>query len=296
VARTKLEWYPSGGGSSILFTTGPDAVYRLLSADGIGPIGIEAQSIKSPGETGETAVDVIVPPRVVTIQALIQAPDADTLWTRRAALARAVVKQPTRLGEEIALGQLRLTLDGRPPLYLDAMVRSASLPRAAGQHVLAAADLEFLAPYPYWKELSDSLLYFTTDAGGFEWPVEMGFEMTSNNVQQEVDNLGDVDAPPLFRIYGEATTVRMINDTTGETIEVTGSLAANEYLEIQTRFGAKSITLVGPGGSSSAMDRLNLDAADFWTLRPGLNIVRFEADVNVSGHAEMLWRQRYSGV
>ena len=30
------------------------------------------------------------------------------------------------------------------------------------------------------------------------------------------------------------------------------------------------------------MDRINLAKPDFWALRPGLNVVTFEADVNVS--------------
>lgn len=298
MTRTRLEYFPPNGGDEVIWTTGPAAAYRLLSMDGIGPVSLEAQSIKSPGQTGATAVDVIVPSRVVVVQSLVQAATPAALWPLRAALSRALVVQPTRLGEDIALGRLRLTLPDRDPLELDCLPRSTDLPRPPGQHGVAAADVEFFAPYPYWREIADSRLDFTTDSGGFEFGLEFDLEMLSNNVEQEVDNAGDVDAPPLIRIYGECEVARMLNVTTGETIEISGTIEADEYVEIDTAFGSKSVTLVNTGTlvRTSIMDRLNLSLADFWSLRPGSNIVKFEADINVSGRAEMFWRQRFSGV
>lgn len=297
MTRTRLEYFPANGGAEILFTTGPDAAYRLVSLDGIGPMELNPQSIKSPGQTGETAVDVIVPPRVVVVQSLIQAPTPAALWPLRAALSRALVIQPTRLGEEIETGRLRLTLPDSPPLELDVIPRSAAMPRGKSG-IIGTADIEFFAAYPYWREADDSLLVFETSGGGFEWGLEFSLEMESNNVQQEVDNQGDVDAPTLIRIFGDCTVARLLNLTTGETIEITGQIEADEYVEIVTGFGEKAVTLVNTVTDAriSIMDRLNLALADFWHLRPGLNTVRFEADVNVSGRAEFFWRQRYSGV
>ena len=52
---------------------------------------------------------------------------------------------------------------------------------------------------------------------------------------------------------------------------------------------------IATGARVPAMDRINLAKPDFWSLRPGLNLVTFEADVNVSGRAELYWRQRQSG-
>lgn len=301
---TRVTFYPSDSGSPVVFATGRDAAVRLLTLDGIEAVRATPQAIRSPGQAGETAVDVLVGPRVVVAQALVQASDHDALWTLRAAINQAMRKQPVRLGQELALGRLRLELDDRDPLELDVIPQSVAFLRPPGAVSVIPADFEFYAPNPYWREVEDARLIFETDAGGFEFEVEFPLEMTSNNVEQEVLNEGDVDAPVLIRIYGECDTPRMINVTTGETIQVNGVVPAMgsgdaqaPYLEIDTAFGRKRITYYdGDGEATSAMDDLELSDASFWSLRPGTNVVKFEADSNVSGHAEILWRQRYSGV
>jgi hypothetical protein len=114
---------------------------------------------------------------------------------------------------------------------------------------------------------------------------------------QAVANDGDVDAPVTARLYGDVTTARIRNLTTGEELEITGHIAAGEYVEVSTAFGDKRVELVviATGVRTAVMDRINLAKPDFWSLRPGLNLVTFEADVNVSGRAELYWRQRQSG-
>lgn len=294
---TLIEWLPANGQDPMLWTSGLDAQYRLLAAEGLEPVAIEPVLIKSPNQPGSTAVDVIVPPRVVTLQGLLQATTAADAWALRALAATALSQQPTRLGEAYALGRLRVTIADRQPLEVEALARSAHLGRPkAGQRIIPC-DVEFLAPNPYWREIADTQMFFSA-AGGFDFSVEFPLEMTSNNVELEIDNQGDVDAPIVVRMYGDITTGRIINETTGETLEITGNVPATKYLEINTGFGEKRIeeVTIATGARVSVMDRLNLALADFWSLRPGLNIVRFEADVNVSGRAELYWRQRYAGI
>lgn len=296
--RTLVEWF-SARGDRVTFTTGPAATNRLIALTGIGPMDAEPQAIKSPGQSGTTGVDASVGSRVVGIQAILQAPSSDGLWTLRAALARACAQQPLHINETLRLGVLRVTLIGRAPLELECMVSSADLQRPRGTSVFSGADIELYAPYPYWREIGDTHFVFNDETdGGFEFPVEFPLEIITNNVENEIDNQGDVDAPILARFYGEADTVRIINLTTGETIEVTGPIESDEYIEVDTTFGHKTLLLVNTtsGAVTSVMDRLNLDLARFWSLRPGLNQIRFEADTNTSGHAEIFWRQRYSGI
>ena len=123
-----------------------------------------------------------------------------------------------------------------------------------------------------------------TGTGGFAFAVEFPLEMTSNNVEVEIANLGDVDAPITARLYGDVTTARIRNLTTGEVLEITGNIAATEYVEVSTAFGDKRVeqVVIATGVRTSVMDRINLAKPDFWALRPGLNVVTFEADVNVS--------------
>lgn len=292
---TLVEWFPATG-DPIRFTTGNAAQYRLLALEGLEPVSVSPLAIKSPNQPGDTAVDVVVPGRVVPLSGLIQAATPDAVWDLRSALARAVAQQPTRLGEEYALGRLRVTLDGREPLELQALPRSSKIERPHGTKALAPFDLEFYAPNPYWREIQDTQLLFTA-AGGFGFSVEFPLSMASNNVQVDVDNSGDVDAPILARMYGDITTGRIMNLTTGETLEITGNLPATKYWEVGTSFGNKYIdeVTIATGARVSVMDKINLSLPDFWKLRPGLNTVKFEADINTSGRAELYWRERYSG-
>jgi hypothetical protein len=293
---TLVEWFPADGSAAARFTTGPAAPLRLLRLEGTEPVTVEPVTVKSPNQPGATALDVVVPPRVVTLGGLLQAATPAAAWDLRAALLRSLVQQPTRLGEAYALGRLRVTLDGRAPLELRALPRSSAVERPSGTKAVAPFDLEWLAPDPYWRATADTQVLFT-GAGGFGFALEYPLEMTSNNVEVEVANGGDVDAPVTARLYGDVTTARIRNLTTGEVLEITGNIASGEYVEVSTAFGDKRVELVdaGTGERASVMDRINLAKPDFWALRPGLNVVTFEADVNVSGRAELYWRQRQSG-
>lgn len=289
-------WYPPSG-ASVTFETGSAATYRLVSLDGVGPVPVTTAGLKSPKQAGETPLDVLVPARVVVLQALVQAASNEALWPLRAALARALVSQPVRPDEDIQLGRLRVYRDGgMDPLELDAVVRSASMPAPKGGIGLLPIDVEFYAPSPWWRELADSTRILESE-GGFEWGLEFDLEMGTNNITVEIENHGDVDTPILARLYGEGSDPVISNDTYGQAIGIIGDVEADQYVEIDTAFGQSTIHLVDGGVATSAMDLLALDVADdFWVLRPGLNTVSFEATPNVSARAVIIWREQFSGI
>lgn len=293
---TLVEFFPGAGGSPVSFTTGNAAPYRILALDGLEPVTVQPVSIKSPNQPGDTAVDVVVPGRVVTLAGLIQAADQAAMWMLRRALIRAMAQQPTRLGQTYSLGRLRVTPDGQPPMELEVLPRSSHIGRPKTVKSLAPFDLEFYAPNPYWRDIQDTQIIFSA-AGGFGFAVVFPLSMASNNVQVDIDNSGDVDAPILARVFGDVTVLRVMNLTTGETLEITGNVPATQYVEISTAFGDKRVELVtiATGARTPIMDRINLAKPDFWSLRPGLNTVKFEADVNTSGKAELYYRLRHSG-
>jgi hypothetical protein len=308
-----VEWYAPNEEQPLTFKGGVDSRFRLQEIDGLGPVDVKDVSVKSPGQAGVTRVDSSVPPRVVTLTGLVQgvaddeevsskhyvpADRHELLWAARAELSRHLVAAPIRRGATLEMGRLRVYRAGvLPPLEVDALPQSVSLPSPKGVVDTVPFDVEFFAPSPYWREAADAQLLFQ-QAGGEEFPLQFSIDIASNNIQQEVSNLGDVDAPIIARMYGDVTDARIMNLTTGETLEVTGNIPATHYVEVSTGFGDKRIELVtiADGTRASNMDRLNLALDDFWALRPGVNLVKFEASVNTSGRAELLWRQRYSGI
>jgi hypothetical protein len=289
-----IEFFPADGGTSLVWTTTPGDPITLMALDGVGPITVSPLTTKAPGQSGQTLLDTDTPARVVTVTGLLQAADADAFWTARAAFARALVRQPVRPGETQALGILRVTLPGHAPLEIECQPLSVNLPSPESVGIITT-DVEFYAPYPFWREIADVGLYFYS-SGGWSWPLLFPLAMQGGSVSQEIVNLGDVDAPVLIRMYGEATNVYMSNLTTGQIVKILTALAAGDYVEIDTSFGAKSVTLVSGATRTDLMSALDLSNADFWSLVPGSNWISFGAGLNVSGYAALYWRQRYSGI
>lgn len=300
--RTVLEWFPPVG-DPVRFTSGRQAAYRLRSLDGIGPVPVTPVTTRGPGQSGETMLDAVLPARVVVVQGLLQATDQAALWDLREALSRALSLQPVPSGGQQRLGRLRLARVGQQEVELDAVPRSVSIPMPPGGVGIGALDAEFLAPYPFWRDIVDRSLTMQ-QAGGFEWDLEFPLEMPTANLELDVVNEGDVDAPVLIRFWGAMEDPVLHNDTTGQSLAVEGVIAGagsgddGEYVEVDTTFGAKRVDLVdaSSGVRTNAMDRLDLSRADFWSLRPGVNRIRFEADSNPTGWAQVVWRPRWSGV
>lgn len=302
---TVVEFQPPLG-DPLVVAFDADAEFRGLSMQGTEPVPGNPVQSRSPGQRGITILDLMVPARTVGLQFFTQYFSPEEYWAKRSRLSRAFVPQPPiDIGETIELGRLRISRDGAPTRETDAIARSAFIPIPKGTGKIAI-DVDFLCPFPYWRESDDTVVTMSgTGGGGIEFtdPIDTelpasGFEFAGNDVEQELVNEGDVSAPVVMRLYGEATDVRLLNVTTGQVIEVTGFVPATQYVEISTHFGQKKIDLVtiADGSRTSIMDRLNLEKADFWLLRPGSNKVRFEANTNVSGRAELTWRQLYGGL
>lgn len=287
-----FKWYPPNGDSPITF--GQDDPWKLIRAD-LGSNEGEPQTHKGPGQIGATLRDHLVDPRVIEMQIALIATSDENRWVRRRELYKAMSVRPARHGEDPEKGLLQILRPGQDTLEVEALPRHSPQFTYRGP-LLELVDLEFVAAPMVWKTISDSFTELQQE-GGFEWPLEFPLEMVALHVQTEITNAGDMDAPVLLRLYGEITTGRMLNITTDEVIEITGAVAAGDFIEIDTAFGKKSVILeTAAGVRSSVMDRLNLAKADFWQLRPGVNTVRFEADSNVSGKATIYYRPRYSGV
>jgi hypothetical protein len=277
---TELDWAPAVG-TTIAFTTGPAADYRLLSMDGLGSVVVSPMAVKSPGQAGETAVDMVVSPRHVTAQALIQGDSMADLWSLRADLAGAMSASPLQSGETLALGKLTLKRGlSLADLEIYALPFSAHLPSPKSSVGLLGVDLEWLCPSPYWRTTSDTVVQIPT----VSTPVN-------------VANTGDVTAWPVIRIYGDLTGVHVYNLTTGKDFALSGQIVSGEYVDIDMTPGARKITYsVGP---TNWMSHLDLANADLFGLAPGTNSIqwtRSAAGVSGNRRVDVTFRKQYSGI
>ncbi|MFZ4452091.1 phage distal tail protein [Salibacterium aidingense] len=284
--------YVSPYGDTIEFSQ--NTAFRATNIEGFGDTRLSELTQRAPYQVGDSLLGARAQSRRPSMTVYIKAYTREQLYALRNDLSRAMMITPAKPGEESDIGILRCHRDGLPTVELEAMpVQSPQFGTISGNQV--PADLEFYCPHPYWREIQDSFIEMV-ESGGFEFPMEMPLEMATFNLQQEIENQGDVPVHPFFRIYGAVTQPRLINLTTGEMIEISGSVAEGEYIEIQTAFGRKRIERVQNGTRENAMHRLNINDSTFFQLQRGINTIRFEADQNTSGRALIYWRARYGGV
>lgn len=277
---TKLVWNPPVG-DDLTFDTSADAVVRLTQIDGIGAVTPGLITRKGPGQEGETALDVTVPLRIVTAQAICRTADRDALWTLRSLVSRAFSVRPTRFGSQLETGTLTLQRTGFSDRVITAIARSLDQ-QWANDMGWGSLDAEWTCPYPYWTDTADTTSSSIASGGSYI-----------------AANAGDVDAPVTASLWGPATAVTLTNVTTGRSLSATISLPSSVYsLEIST--SPERIVVQRVNHTSGVVDNSigSLDATStLWLLQPGNNTISFSA-TGGSGdtHATVSWRNRYAGL
>lgn len=111
----------------------------------------------------------------------------------------------------------------------------------------------------------------------------------------EIVNDGNVDVSPVLRLYGPCTNPRIENVTYDETLEFTAntglSIAAGDYLEVDV---LNSTALLNGDAAASRYGRLDIAESTWWTLRPGVNVVRYYPETFETGSlAEVRYRSQW---
>lgn len=297
----RLEYVSADRSITISFDPNAESgPYMLLS----NPRGIirqpsSALSRRAPSQRGSTLTDILIGERSIPISVAILAASDSEYWNRREALVDALVVEPKDVtGGVPAAGYLKLYRPGGLPTLQIPVVPDNS-PQEAGRPdpFSLIVDIEFKANQAYWEEEVQQSVQLAQAVGGFTFPMTFPFSPVSNNVQQTIVNAGNVATPILGRMYGGFTNGRLTNVTTGEVLTYTGVVAAGDYIEIDTSFGRKRVEQVTAAGvRTNVMQNITVTTSKFWQLRRGPNVIKFDADVNPSGSAVVLYQQRYAGV
>ena len=102
---------------------------------------------------------------------------------------------------------------------------------------------------------------------------------------------------PVIDVFGPASVIRMINNTTGLTLAVEPDLAllANQKLTFNCREHERSITLTDENGNvTDVTEKLLLGTTLVWPIEKGANSITFYyTDSNENTFARIRYRQRY---
>lgn len=238
--------------------------------------------------------------------------DTTTLYGARAAsIELLVTENPRTVEDEIALflhPRVRPYLVVEDDGWMQArrlMLRADTFDAPLGLD-LARIDARRISigwkvPTGVWEadEASEATVTADIDADiGLPFPVTfpVQFAATQAAGATVVTSLGSVPSHFTARLYGPCVGPRLVNQTTGEEITFvdTLSLAAGDYIEVDSRERTASLTT---NGSSSQVDRLgSLDftVTSWWRLEPGAQTVRYAPPQASAGAAAVIeWRANW---
>ena len=109
------------------------------------------------------------------------------------------------------------------------------------------------------KMRSVSVFHRALTAAEIRWLYEEG-------AREMAMNRGNADSPVIMRIYGPITNPTIHNRTTGETMNLTGTVAGGDLAEINTATG-EITNLAG----ASVYGMMNFTTSSWWDLKPGVN-------------------------
>ena len=287
-------------------STGVDPVSIVSNRGPILLVGMTGESdplsapsgVASPRQIGQTPTAIRVGPRTLDLQVGIIGRSEAERAVYLADLIAAWTAVPPVVGRAPVPGTLRYEQPGRPTVEIGAVPNGGPNESFMDEtRQMAVYDLSLWCPDPRWFVLDSTLVDLQDEFGGFWFPLTFPFEMDTAQTGGYVLNQGNTIASLVLRMHGEFTTGRIVNDTTGELIEVTGLVDPGDYVEVSTAFGQKYVRLYHPDGSwENILDRYNLTNSTFFQLPIGETLLRFEADDLVDGYAEAEFVAAYSGV
>lgn len=229
-------------------------------------------------------------------------------------VVEAVMTAPTRLGLRNRERALRAAFAGGPDLWRLRLVGREGDPEDLERDVRVSANGPFRAPddggspagvgKPFqvalrspsstWRGITDqsATVEPAADVGGFSYPYSYPYSYGgTGGTGDAVVNGGDAPSWPLLRLYGPITLPIVENLTLGRGLYFATTLAAGDFLEIDTE--ARTVLMNGVVGASR-YGLLNAAASSWWPLEPGTNAIRLRAQAFDTGaRVELTYRNRY---
>lgn len=283
-----LQWHSVNG--TILDIREPDTVvpdppYVYLTSSGFGGGGCDVQTAKGPYQHGATFLAAMLVPRSLSLTFAIVAQNTEDLYQRRRTVAAAFSP---------VAGEGRLVwVQGEHSFSLRCVVGSASPAFISGQGsgpTWQTVTVDLTASDPCWFEGEHSR-HLQGVGGGLVFPAAFPAHFAFVSPSVTIDNPGDVESPVRIRVTGPCTNPTITNTTTGEQIGLTLDLAADEWVEIETTFGAASCRL---NDGTSAMGAV-VPGSAFWQMRPGANVLVY-SDAGGDASTLIQYSPRYTGV
>lgn len=208
--------YTNPSGVEILLS---DAFYGIKSATGLGVPQVAIQEKKAPFQDGSTYIDELLEPREIVVEGSINTGVLIDIYRYRREMVAA-------LNPKLGPGTLIYENDNASWLLEGVSPLGPVFPNRNANEGSQKWQITFHCYDPYWKNVNTK--EYTLEGEG----------------TVSMSNLGDVSCPIDLVVYGPIQNPKVINNTTGEYIQIIKTFAADEFAIISTRFGAKTISIM----------------------------------------------------
>ena len=168
---------------------------------------------------------------------------------------------------------------------------------SAKDPILGRCTVEFTAHDPFWTDTAATSKNFSSFTGGLAFPLQFegqNIVFAIKGMSQEVYVESDVETS--IRVVFSGACVRPVlrNNSIGKKIVIDTSITNGERIVVTTGYGNKNVVKVTGGGETN-VNNLITDDSDFFSLRPGRNLLAFDADIGTP-EITMTYRNLYTGV
>jgi hypothetical protein len=261
--------YISDNGKSINFS--PIYGWAITDVDGLTAVSVSIATSQGVTQVGSTIQGVTANDKMITVEGQILG--LSEQYRKR--LIDTIV--PTIGGS--------LMFDSR----LEIRVEPENTPNISRDRHGAKFQFSLRAPYPYWREISQT----STTVGGitamFKFPVNYStphqFGMRVSASYANIINSGNVPVPFVIIFFANTSVVnpRLTNIQTLEFIRLNREMSAGETVIIDLTRSPLMIESVINDVTTNIFGSLDIESDVRMTLKQGNNYLRYDADENREG-------------
>lgn len=220
----------------------------VLTESGWGTPPINYITQRGPFQHGETARDYFLRPRIIQVLIRQQFCNRDDWWGGRALLLNAIRPNRQLIPTAIEPGQLRrIQSDGAIRdlnVYIQQGPRFEPRERTRWDEWAFQEVLRFIAydPVVFDPIEVEEVLGLET-LFNLVFPINFPIVFGANRIDDTVDVTypGTWEAYPIIIVTGPMNDFKIVNNTTGEEIEITFDIALGDTITIDLSYGAKTV-------------------------------------------------------